>query len=235
MARQGLPKKYAKMGFKKGWKEYKASKRKRTSGASTVKKKAAPKKKRVAGSTVKKKVTKRTYTKPKTMKGTPMKKKAVSKKMGKAPKKRKRTLMMNRTFNAVIKGGIVGLSALAGLFIVNKTPWIRDQKAWMKSLFQGGLGVATILFVKNPLIKMAGTGFISGGAISLAMPFMPEGLSFAGAGTGRTLTRDELKQMQHMGVPADIMGKPVDIQSVASMGKGSGMRSGIRKRLASRY
>ena len=33
MARKGLPKKYAKMGFKKGWKAYKASKRKRKSPA----------------------------------------------------------------------------------------------------------------------------------------------------------------------------------------------------------
>jgi hypothetical protein len=31
MARKGLPKKYAKMGFKKGWRAYKASKRKRRS------------------------------------------------------------------------------------------------------------------------------------------------------------------------------------------------------------
>tara|TARA_Y100000310_G_scaffold251876_1_gene258504 strand:- start:316 stop:798 length:483 start_codon:yes stop_codon:yes gene_type:complete len=30
MARKGLPKKYAKMGFKKGWKAFKASKRSRT-------------------------------------------------------------------------------------------------------------------------------------------------------------------------------------------------------------
>jgi len=31
MARTGLPKKYAKMGFKRGWKAYKASKRRTTS------------------------------------------------------------------------------------------------------------------------------------------------------------------------------------------------------------
>ncbi len=162
------------------------------------------------------------------------KKKAVSKKMGQAPKRRKRTLMMNRTFNALIKGSIVGLSALAGLFIVNKTPWIKDQKAWIKSLVQAGLGVVTIIFVKNPLVKIAGTGFISGGAISMAMPFMPEGLAFAGAG-GRPLTRAELQEMQSMGVPADIMGKPIDINELSVMGRGSGQRSGLRSRIGKRY
>ena len=143
--------------------------------------------------------------------------------------------MMNRSFNALVKGGIAGLAALAGLFIVNKTPWIKDQKAWVKSLVQAGLGLIPVIFVKQPLMKIAGTGLISGGAISMAMPFMPEGLSFSGAGGGRTLTRDELQQMQQMGVPADIMGKPVDINEISTMGRGSGKRSGIRSRLASRY
>lgn len=36
---KGLPKKYAKMGFKKGWKAYKASKRKRKSNPSSTRKK----------------------------------------------------------------------------------------------------------------------------------------------------------------------------------------------------
>jgi len=237
MARKGLPKKYAAMGFKKGWKEYKKSLRSRGSGSTTT-----TKKKTMGKSTPKTKtktIVKKVYvkSKPKTTKGsgTMKKKRAVSKKMGKPSRPRKRTLMMNRSFNALVKGGIAGLAALAGLFIVNKTPWIKDQKAWVKSLVQAGLGLIPVIFVKQPLMKIAGTGLISGGAISMAMPFMPEGLSFAGAGGGRTLTRDELYQMQQMGVPADIMGKPVDINEISTMGRGSGKRSGIRSRLASRY
>ena len=229
MARKGLPKKYAKMGFKEGWKQYKKSLRQRGSG--TAKKKAATKK--TMGKSTTRTIIKKVYSKPKTKKGTTMKK-AVSKKMGKAPARRKRTLMMNRSFNAVIKGSIAGLAAIAGLFIVNKTPWLKDQKAWMKSLFQVGIGLVPVIFVKQPLAKIAGVGSISGGVISLAMPFMPEGLSFAGAG-GRVLTRQELKQMQSMGVPADIMGKPVDINEIATMGRGSGRRSGLRSRIGSRY
>jgi len=44
MARKGLPKKYAKMGFKKGWKAYKASKRGRR--RSPTKRRAAPRRRR---------------------------------------------------------------------------------------------------------------------------------------------------------------------------------------------
>jgi len=232
MAKPGLPKKYAKMGFKEGWKAFKKAKRARksTSGTTTKKKtmgKSYAQKKAVVKKVLRKPTTKKVVTMQK-------KKKAVSKTMGKSPARRKRTLMMNRSFNAIVKGGIAGLAALAGLFIVNKTPWVKDQKAWMKSLFQVGVGLIPVLFVKQPLMKIAGIGSITGGAISLAMPFMPEGLSFAGAG-GRVLTRDELKEMNYMGVPADMLGKPVDINEIASMGRGSGRRSGIRTRVGSRY
>lgn len=55
MARQGLPKKYAKMGFKKGWREYKKSKRK--SGTK-----------------------RRTYTKPRKTRKTRRKRRTVTKK-----------------------------------------------------------------------------------------------------------------------------------------------------------
>lgn len=44
MARKGLPKKYAKMGFKKGWREYKKAQRKRTGTRTTRRRKTSSKK-----------------------------------------------------------------------------------------------------------------------------------------------------------------------------------------------
>ena len=46
MARKGLPKKYAKMGFKKGWAAYKRSKNKGKRKRKSTKKRASPKRRR---------------------------------------------------------------------------------------------------------------------------------------------------------------------------------------------
>lgn len=53
MVRLGLPKKYAKMGFNKGWKEYKKTKKRMSTGVKMARKKTKTKYKRVSGFTVK--------------------------------------------------------------------------------------------------------------------------------------------------------------------------------------
>lgn len=229
MARKGLPGKYIRQAAKSGnkktmmkraWALYRKSKRssgtatkKKTSGGSTKRKPQTR-----AGTTMKKKATKR---------------KAVSKKMKGSPR-RKLSLMSNRTINALANGAVIGLSALAGLFIVNKTPWVKEQKPWMKAAFEAGVGVVGLMFIRQPMGKKAATGLIAGAAITMAIPFMPEGLQFAPmletSGGARPFTPRELADVQSMGIPANIMGKPVDIGYVATMGRG-----GTRRRVRARF
>lgn len=227
MARKGLPGKYIKQAAKSGtpktmmkraWALYRKSKR--SSGSGT--------KKKTMSGTKKKATTKKRGT---TMAKTTTKKR-VSKTMGQPAKRQKYSLMRNRTINALVNGAVIGLSALAGLFLVNKIPWIQDQKSWVKASIQGGIGALAVVILKTPMYKKSASGLIAGAAITLAMPWMPEGLQFAPTTAGAAqLTAQELRDLQTLGIPANIMGKPTDYAAIATMGRSrGGVRSHLRRR-----
>lgn len=210
MARSGLPKKYAKMGFARGWKAYKAAKRKAKSAVKRTVKKVTRKRKvtkRKPATGVKKMAKRRTVRKKKSYKRRP-----------------RRGLLTGRTANIVIDGATIGAGALGSVFALSKTPWVKDQAAWMKALIAAGIGVAGITLIKQPMAKKLFTGSIVGSAISLALPYMPEGFKFSG---GRPLAPAEMNYLR-TGKPF-VMGKPASIPQPSVAG-----RSNYRSRTASR-
>ena len=193
MARKGLPAKYAKMGFKKGWAAYKKAKRMR--GSSHARSGAAAK-------TVTRKTT--PNRRPRTMAGP-----------ARPAKRRKLTLMSNRHINALVKGGMTGASTVGSTWAINFVPWVKDQKTWVKSLIQAAIGLAIFTFGRRkPLVQLVGVGFMSGAAVTQILPLINQKVF------GRRFTPRELYELQTMGVPVQIgpgatsnrtMGVPVKI------------------------
>jgi len=216
MAKPGLPKKYAKLGFKKGWIEYKKAKKARLSGSPAKPKKPAAKKPAAKKPAAKKVIIKKqTSNKAKTM--------------GKSVK-----LLDKKTVDALISAGAVGVSAVGSTFLINKIPFIRDQKSWIKALTQAGIMIAGIPFAAHPVVKQFLSGFGTGAAISLIIPFLPEGFRFGGSTSGRRFNAQELAELQTIGKPIKIstiqkqklgravkVGRPV---KVLSMGHSRGKR-----------
>jgi len=208
MAKKGLPKKYAKHGFKKGWKLYKAAKRKRLSGTTTK--------------TVSKRKPSTSTGASKTMAKSKPKRKIVyrtvktTRKMGrrKAPK-----LISQATINTIIDGVAIGGSAIGSTFLMGLLPYVKDQNAWIKALIQGGSGVFMISLVKDKYLKKAGMGMVVGSAISAALPLLPESFKVFGR---RKFSPAELHKLQTMGYGQSRvgrpykLGRPVSLQSVES-------------------
>lgn len=146
MARQGLPKKYAKMGFAKGWKAYKASKRKRSNP-----KRSKPKRK----TSTKRTARKRSNNPKRSIAGMPKKRRRVSArnvgmKIGRAA-----------SWGGAAVGGAVGSAA-----IIRALPLATDQgKAWA----QTALGVLTMIFSpkKQPVIRAMGAGATVAGGLAV--------------------------------------------------------------------
>lgn len=187
MARKpGLPAKYAKMGFKKGWREYKKARGMR--GAARPATRAAP---RPATSRPKTKVVYRQQPRkpaaPKTM-GRPMVR-----------------LLPKKTMETLINSVMVGLTALGSTFAVQKTPYVKDLNSYFKAAIQATIGLLLFPMFKQQWVKSVGGGMVTGAAISLAIPYMPEGFTF---GAGRNFTSDELAELQTVGKPYKITNQP---------------------------
>lgn len=213
MARKGLPKKYAKMGFKKGWKAYKMAK----GATKRAYKKVAGKVKRKSTKKVIKRTTKKRVYRMAGKKKSPV-------------RRRKSSMMTNRTINALINGATIGGTAIASTLAVNKIPVIRDQNSWVKAAAQAGSGILGILFSKNLMAKKAWSGVVAGALMSVVLPLLPEGMRVFGA--ARNLSSAELAELQTMGRPFSIaqssqsMGRPVNVSTATApvMGNSRGNR-----------
>jgi len=148
MARQGLPKKYAKMGFSKGWKAYKAAKRKRSNPKRSNPKRSNPKR-----STAKRK---NNPSNPK-------------RSIAGMPKKRKRVTARNvgmKLGRAASWGGAAVGGAVGSAAIIRAMPLATDQgKAWA----QTALGVIAMIFApkKQPIIRAMGAGATVAGGLAV--------------------------------------------------------------------
>lgn len=204
MARKGLPAKYAKYGFKKGWQLYKAAKRKRKTSGSAASKKTVTRKRTVKTSTGGKKVAKKKSTKTG---------RRVVYRTVKAPKKRtgRRApkILTRQTFNAVVSGTLIGSGAIGSTIVVNKTPFVKDLNHWFKAAIQTGLGMVLMTFFKDKYMKQVAMGMVVGSAISITLPLLPEGMKVFGG--RRRFSNMELHKLQTLGRPR-ALGKPVAIQ-----------------------
>lgn len=214
-----LPKKYIKKyGISaKAWREYRKGSLSGAAKKSTKKKKAAPKRKV--------KVTRKTITKSvRTGASTMARKKRKYTKRKKRTRRlgasRKMRLLSPKTFNAITDGFLVGGGAVGSTFALNMTPFVKDQKAWIKALIQAGVGVLGMGIFNNAYAKKLFAGSVAGAAISMIIPFMPDSFKFAGS-DARDFTEEELMELQSMGIPVEIedtMGVPVDIEEEDTMG-----------------
>lgn len=211
MARKGLPKKYAKHGFKKGWKLYKAAQRKsKVSGRAA--KPAKPRKRKATTSTG-------ASTMPKKKKSTGRR---VVYRTVKAPRKRSRVgrrmprLLSPQTLNIVIDGTLMGGGAIGSTVAINKLPFVKDLNQYFKAAIQTALGMVLMTFFKDKYIKKASMGIVIGSAISLTLPLLPEGMKVWGR--RRRFSPSELYKLQTLGRPVSIgkprsLGRPVSVSN----------------------
>lgn len=194
MARSGLPKKYAKFGFKKGWALFKKAKRKTKKSIKKVIRKVA-----------KKTVT--TYKRKKPM--ARKSKKSVTK------RRRKVTILNDATMKIFIDSAIIGGTALASTAGINSIPYFNSWKPWQKALAQSGVGLGMLFFTKNKMVKKLSGGVMVGSAITLLKPYIPEtfgdkiAATTAISGGSRKLSDAELISLQTMGKPVASMGRPL--------------------------
>ena len=211
MAKPGLPKKYAKLGFKKGWAAYKKAKRDRMKGSATAKRSSTSQKKTVAKAKPKTKTKTVVKTVIKYKKTPAQKSKPKGKKMGKT----KVTLISKKTIDTLIGSGMVGGGTVLSTLLVNKLPIIKNQKPLFIALTQGGVMFATLPLSKYKLYKQFVSGSGVGAAISMLIPLMPEG--FRLGSSGRTFSETELAELQTVGRPVKLVrtensvGRPVKI------------------------
>lgn len=220
MARMGLPKKYAKMGFAKGWKAYKAAKRKaKTAMDKTFRRKKRTSRKRKSNTTT---VTRRRATMPKAAKSATRRRTS-----------RKRWTPASPTAIAT-DAVVVGGGAMGSTMAVNMLPMIKDQKPWIKALAQIILsaGAAGLTPRKHKRVRQFFAGGAAGGAITLLIPYIKN--PWALSGRSRPLSAEELQSLTmgepyqikgagtHMGAPVTInrrsapnpaMGAPVNLMS----------------------
>ncbi len=230
MARKpGLPKKYAKFGFKKGWTMFKAAKRK---VGRKIKKAVTRKKTKTKKSTKKRKTV--------TRRKTTMARRRTARKA--APRRRTRKRWNTATAGKIaIDSGVIGGSAIVSTLTINSLPVVKDWASWQKALTQGLTGIALLIMIPRRqiwLLKAAG-GVAVGSALNFLLPFFPG--AFKLTGKSRALTRSELKALtmgapykingrgRTMGVPANLkgnnMGIPVPLMSGRFSNRGSGYSS----------
>lgn len=143
MARQGLPKKYAKMGFKKGWRAYKAAKRSPSRSRKQASRSPKPKRR---------------------TRKSPLNPRAMVNPRRRAP----RTMrgFMTNTTKALISVGTGAVGAVASAGVVNTLP---VQTAQGRALTQTGIGIGAMVLSPRRLwwMRVAGAGAALNGAVSL--------------------------------------------------------------------
>lgn len=148
----GLPKKYAKMGFSKGWKAYKKAKR------STTKKKPAQRK---SSTTTKGAIVAR-------KKSSKRKRRTTRRKIASAYRRSRPTIQrtMRGIPMAAIDTGLGVAGAIGSAAAIQMLP-IEDQKT--KAFVQLGVGLAAFAMLqpKNRMLKMTAAGTALAGALAV--------------------------------------------------------------------
>jgi len=114
--------------------------------------------------------------------------------------------------------------AVVTSMVVNKVPVIRDQGRTVKSLVQGGTGLAAIMFVRNRHVKALGAGAVIAAIMGLVKETLKlEPLAGPSAGS-RTLTPSEMAAITsgQMGIPFPSNGQMGVPMSQASSNAGFG-------------
>lgn len=84
---------------------------------------------------------------------------------------------------------------VASSMIINKAPVIKDQGRAMKSLVQGGLGIAAVMFFRNRHVKSLGAGAVIAAVMGAAKELLKvEPLAGPSAGS-RTLSPSEMARI----------------------------------------
>lgn len=213
--RKGLPAKYAKLGFKKGWAAFKraaaAAKRRRTTGKPVRiagKRKATTKRRRTSGSAA---PIRRTVT-------TGIRRK-YSRRTGKRFTMRK---LDKATIQYLIDAGIVGGGAVLSGFAIDKIPVVKDASALVKNGTSAAIGAGMILLSKNKMVRKLGAGFIAGSVINTAKGFISPAVTMG----AREFSAAELAELR-TGKPMTI-GKPVQVSGKKVLGYTRGKRSYAR-------
>ena len=186
MARKGLPKKYAKMGFKKGWAAFKRAKGAVKRGARKVAAKVTPRKRRSAP----KRNTSKTITRRPASR-------AAAKTGGKKRMSTKFSWRRNKIANAVINGGVVTASVIAPPVALETLPIVKNWKTWQKVATQAGTGLLMVLFVKNEWAKKIGVGMIGGAGVTSLLPVIrARGFKVFGPNRRGQLTPGEMAELR---------------------------------------
>lgn len=111
--------------------------------------------------------------------------------------------METRPGKVVTMAVTAAAGGVASSFVVNKTPILKDQGRGTKSLIQGAVGLAAIMFIRNRHVKSLGAGAVIAAAMGAAKEFLRvEPLAGPSAG-GNTLTPSEMRALTNgqMGIP----------------------------------
>lgn len=200
----GLPKKYFKMfpgNLKKGWAAFRAER-------GTPKKKKSGGKKHVA----KKKTHAVTTAKHGGGKMAKAKKKIKSAAKGAA--RRFKAAAGTRPGQVLIMAGTAAAGGVATSFAVNNIPKVKELSAMNKSLIQGGLGLAAVMFGgKRKWVKGLGAGSVIAAVFGLSKSVLNLN-PLAGPGAGApTLSPSQMARITGMSVPANVrMNVPANVR-----------------------
>lgn len=205
----GLPRKYAKMGFRKGWAAFRSAKKTKKKGASVAKKRRSP--------------TKRARTIIKTV-AVKVRRRARS---GAGPLAR-----------VAMAGASTGAGVIAANAAAEFTPIVRNWEPWQKSLAQAGAGSVLVLATKpsSRVPKFLGFGMLTAATLNLAK-MVPQLRPLAGGKMGyRTrLSPAEMRMLLGEGAGMDrplalarpvAMARPARVASPGPMARASTARRG---------
>jgi len=202
MATKGLPKKYAKLGFKKGWAEYKKAKAKQKRERNANKK---PVKKKVIKKVAKKQVSKKSSTKKTVKKSTTKKGNTMAKKKSKksnSPVRRKNQMFGPATQKMLVDGIIIGGTSIGGTLLLTKMKFLENWKPWQKGLALGGASILVFMFLKGKIGKTVALGLAVAGATTAMLPVIQKSFSNTVSG-GRRLSPAEMQA-----ITSSTMGRP---------------------------
>lgn len=201
MAKAGLPKKYAAMGFARGWRAYKAAKR----AAGTVRKRGRRIVRR-ARAAVRRQTTAPVVVIRGGVNPNPKRRRSTV-----ARKRKTRRAAIRRRigspviFRTLTDGAVVGGSAIGGALVMNQVPFLKAQNPWVKGGVLFGAGLILNMMSRNRWAKKIGAGIATGGGIVVLLPFLAPG---GGVFSGRRLTDSEVRNLATLGVPRnDVSGR----------------------------
>jgi len=206
----GLPKKFAKLGFKKGWALFRKS-RGRASAPGKPKKVRRHKRAKKTG----------TPARNPSNGGVVMAKKrgrkrAAVKRAAHRVARRIGAGMDTKPGKVLMAAGVAAAGGIATSYALNHIPKVKDMSQTVKSGAQVAAGIAAILFGKKKWIKGLGAGAVIAGVFGVSKSVLKlDPMAGPGAGLSK-LPPEVMKRLINsgkMGIPASIrMGLPASIR-----------------------